>query len=120
MTRRGQTETASTHSETAKLRGSIVELLRRSGPRGGYMDRRHFVMGSLASASTALGPRALASPADTVRVACVGVRGRGRDHIRAYSKMTNVEIAAICDIDESILNARVAEVEKATGKRPAA
>src|SRR5260370_24487431 len=34
--------------------------------------------------------------------------------------MPNVEIAALCDIDESVLNARVAEVEKAKGKRPAA
>ena len=34
--------------------------------------------------------------------------------------MTNVEIAAICDIDESVLNAQVAAVEKTKGKRPAA
>ena len=83
------------------------------------MDRRYFLMGSLA-ASTALQPRALASPNDTVRVACVGVRGRGRSHIHAYSQMANVEIAAICDIDESVLNARVGDIEKAKGKRPAA
>ena len=81
------------------------------------MDRRHFVMGSLA-ASAALQPRGLASPNDTVRVACVGVRGRGRSHIRAYSQIPNVEIAAVCDIDESILNLRLGEIEKAKGKRP--
>jgi predicted dehydrogenase len=81
------------------------------------MHRRHFLMGSLA-ASTALHPRALASPNDTVRVACVGVRGRGRSHLRAYSLMPNVEIAAICDIDESVLNARLGEIEKTKGKRP--
>ncbi len=62
----------------------------------------------------------LASPNDTVRVACVGVRGQGRSHINNYLKMQNVEIAAICDIDESILNDRVAMVEKASGKKPAA
>ena len=33
--------------------------------------------------------------------------------------MENVEIAAICDIDESILNDRLALVEKAKGKKPA-
>ena len=38
----------------------------------------------------------------------------------AYNRMANVEIAAICDIDESVLNAQVAAVEKAKGKRPAA
>src|ERR1700722_18777509 len=81
------------------------------------MDRRHFLMGSVAAGS-ALQSSALASPNDTVRVACVGVRGRGRSHIRAYSQMPNVEIAAVCDIDESVLNARLGDIEKAKGKRP--
>jgi predicted dehydrogenase len=34
--------------------------------------------------------------------------------------MANVEIAAVCDVDESVLNSRIADIEKATGKRPAA
>jgi predicted dehydrogenase len=82
------------------------------------MDRRHF-LSSAAAAGALLHPRVASSANDTVRVACVGVRGRGRDHIRAYSQMPNVEIAAVCDIDESILNARLGEIEKAKGKRPA-
>src|SRR5450756_2261917 len=84
------------------------------------MERRHFLMGSLASAGAVLGPRARASANDTVRVACVGVRAQGREHIRRYSAMQNVEIAAICDVDESVLNARVSELEKAGKKRPEA
>src|SRR6202163_3750549 len=82
------------------------------------MNRRYF-LGSALSAGVAVRSHALASPNDTVRVACVGVRGRGRSHISAYSKMPNVEIAAICDVDESVLNARLGEIEKAKGKRPA-
>jgi predicted dehydrogenase len=62
----------------------------------------------------------LASPNDTVRVACVGVRGQGRSHINSYSKMPNVEIAALCDIDESVLNQRLKMVEDMGKKRPAA
>src|SRR5437016_7915022 len=81
------------------------------------MKRRYF-LGSALSAGVAFRSHALASPNDTVRVACVGVHGRGRSHIRAYSQMANVEIAAICDIDESVLNARLGEIEKAKGKRP--
>jgi len=60
-----------------------------------------------------------ASPNDTVRVACVGVRGQGGTHLRRYGAMRNVEIAAICDVDEAVLNARLNEVEKSSGKRPA-
>ncbi len=83
------------------------------------MNRRYF-LGSAISAGVAIRSSALASPNDTVRVACVGFHGRGKDHIHAYSQMTNVEIAALCDIDEAVLNTQVAAVEKAKGKRPAA
>ena len=82
------------------------------------MNRRHFVMSSAIAARTAFAPKAFAGPNDRVRVACVGVRGQGKSHIAAYSKMDNVEIAAVCDIDESILNARLEEIEKTSGKRP--
>ncbi|MGH9666255.1 MAG: Gfo/Idh/MocA family protein, partial [Bryobacteraceae bacterium] len=81
------------------------------------MNRRHFLMSSAAAGASQI--TALASPNDTVRVACVGVHGQGRSHLRAYGKMHNVEIAAICDVDESVLNQRLEETEKATGKRPA-
>jgi predicted dehydrogenase len=83
------------------------------------MNRRYF-LGSALSAGVALRSSALASPNDTVRVACVGVHGRGRSHIGAYNRMANVEIAAICDVDETVLNAQVSAIEKAKGKRPAA
>src|SRR5947207_8671347 len=83
------------------------------------MHRRHFLMGSLA-AGTVLRRRAAASPNDTVRVACVGVRGQGKTHLAKYGAMQNVEVAAICDVDESILNERIADLEKAGKKRPAA
>src|SRR5664279_2271550 len=56
---------------------------------------------------------------DRVRVACVGVRSQGNSHIEAYEKLPNVEIAAICDIDETVLDQRLGEVEAAAKKRPA-
>ncbi len=82
------------------------------------MDRRHFVMSSAALAGTALAPRALGGPNDRVRVAVVGVRGQGGSHIQAYGRMPNVEIAALCDIDSNVLNSRLEQVEKASGKKP--
>src|SRR6266851_4166677 len=81
------------------------------------MDRRYFILSSAALAGTAA--KGLASPNDTVRVACVGVRGQGRSHIGHYAKMDRVEIAAICDVDESVLSQRINEIEKMGKKRPA-
>ncbi len=63
------------------------------------MDRRHFLMGSAAALGAASSSFGAAS--DRVRVACVGIGGRGRDHLRGYSNLANVEIAAICDVDDS-------------------
>jgi predicted dehydrogenase len=78
-------------------------------------------MGSALAAGTALTRKSgFASPNDRVRVACVGVRGQGKSHIGAYSKMENVEIAAVCDIDETILNDRINGIEKSGNKRPEA
>ena len=37
----------------------------------------------------------------------------------AYARMPNVEIAAICDVDESVLEQRLQDTEKMTKKRPA-
>ncbi len=82
------------------------------------MNRRYFLMGTAAVAGK-LRASALQSANDTVRVACVGVRGQGRSHIEQYGRMPNVEIAALCDIDENILNERLQLAEKITKKRPA-
>src|SRR5919201_5399104 len=83
------------------------------------MERRHFLM-TAAAAGTAVRPSALASPNDTVRVACVGIRGRGKNHIDGYLKLPNVELAALCDVDESVLDKRVKDVEASGRKRPVA
>jgi predicted dehydrogenase len=87
------------------------------------IDRRDFIKSTAEAAAVgALGfnIRTYAgSPNDTIRVAVVGLRGQGNGHIGAYSKMANVEVAALCDVDESILNQRCQAVEK-NGKKPMA
>src|ERR1039457_2699418 len=74
------------------------------------MNRRHFLM---SSAGVLPAPRhAIHSPNDTVRVACVGLRGRGKDHLKEYAGIANVEVAALCDIDESVLNKAASQFQK--------
>src|SRR5260370_35407625 len=82
------------------------------------MNRRHFVMGSALAAGTSLATKARAGANDRVRVACVGVRGQGGSHIAAYNRMENVEIAAVCAVDEGVINKRLGEIEKAKGSPP--
>jgi predicted dehydrogenase len=82
------------------------------------MERRHFLMSSAALAGTAL-RTARASANDTVRIACVGLRGRGGNHLDGYSKLPNVEIAALVDVDESVLAKRTKQLEANGKKKPA-
>src|SRR5207249_8588154 len=50
------------------------------------------------------GPAALARPArivganDRVRVAVIGVHGRGMNHVEGYAQVPNAELAALCDV----------------------
>jgi predicted dehydrogenase len=67
----------------------------------------------------ALKASALPSQNNTVRVAVVGFNGRGRSHISAYLKMPNVEVAALCDVDQSVVDNGCKMVEAAGKKRPA-
>jgi hypothetical protein len=49
---------------------------------------------------------------DRVRVGIVGLRGRGENHITAFGALPNVEIAALCDIDDNVMSERLAQVRK--------
>jgi predicted dehydrogenase len=51
-------------------------------------------------------------------MAVIGIRSRGSAHTSTLAKLPNVNVAAICDIDERLLPKAVADVEKITGKRP--
>ena len=82
------------------------------------VNRRHFLMSSVAL-PVALKASALQSPNNTVRVAVVGFNGRGKAHIYAYLKMPNVEIAALCDVDQSVVDSGCKTIEAAGKKRPA-
>ena len=55
---------------------------------------------------------------DRVRVAICGVRGRGKDHIHGFARVPGAEIAALCDVDESVLNQRLGDVEKLGVAKP--
>src|SRR6266542_3796559 len=55
---------------------------------------------------------------DRINVAVAGLRGRGKDHYRAYAKIPGVRIAYLCDVDERLFPQALADVEKLAGYRP--
>lgn len=96
--------------------------------QGSELTRREFLKTSAKTgavgAAALSGISLIASPArvlganDRVRVAICGVRGRGYDHIREYGRLPNAEIAALCDVDENVLDERLRDVEKMGKPRP--
>jgi predicted dehydrogenase len=57
---------------------------------------------TLASAPLVLGRNDRVKGAnDRVRVAVIGLHGMGQNHIREYLALADVEVAAICDVDEN-------------------
>jgi len=55
---------------------------------------------------------------DRIRVAVVGLHGRGKSHIRAFSASTDSEVVALCDVDRKVLAQRANELRRQTGKTP--
>jgi len=47
-----------------------------------------------------------------VRMAVIGVRSRGNNHIDDILRLKGAKLVAICDVDEKILNQRAAELDK--------
>ena len=80
---------------------------------------RREVVGTVAKTTAGLGisaltfighPERVFGANDRVRVAVCGLHGRGKDHIDGFSRVPNVEIAALCDVDENVLRKRLGEV----------
>jgi len=57
-------------------------------------------------------------PNDTIRIAVLGVHGRGMNHVEAYASMKDVQVAAICDPDSNTFANAVKAVESRGGKTP--
>jgi len=83
------------------------------------LSRRRFLSRSAgAVAVTSLFVRkASAGANDTIRVAILGVNGRGRDHMGVIQKIKGVEIAVLCDPDDEVARSRAQQLEKETGRK---
>ncbi|MEZ6197902.1 MAG: Gfo/Idh/MocA family oxidoreductase [Planctomycetota bacterium] len=53
-------------------------------------------------------PTRRGSPNEALRVAVIGIRSRGRDHIGGLHRLKDVEVVAVCDADRAFLDREVA------------
>jgi len=94
-----------------------------------FTNRREFLNESaLWSAALAavggmkvLPAEAAAAPGDAnsqLRVAVIGVKGRGRDHLAGFAGKHNCIVTTVCDVDTAFADPAMKLVEKAQGKAP--
>ena len=86
-------------------------------------SRRQFVRNSLAVGVgwTALqgGTSPAAAPANSqVRVACIGVRGRGNSVMQSFAAEPDCVVTHICDVNRGVREQRGAELAEKTGRKP--
>jgi predicted dehydrogenase len=61
---------------------------------------------------------ALAAPSNRVTIALMGVRGRGRSLTQAFAQMPDVNIAYVCDVDSTVVEAAYQIIEASGRRRP--
>jgi predicted dehydrogenase len=83
------------------------------------MNRRDFLASTAVLAGSAAVRGLSASPSDTVRIAVVGCGGRGSSHVNGWTSLPNVEIVALCDVDEAHVAAKLKTLESKGLKKPA-
>ncbi len=84
--------------------------------------RRSFLKSSLLATAAVSLPARLRAAAEgangDIRVAVIGFNGRGQEHLKSYLKLKGVRVAALCDVDSSVLSKGVAQVAKEKGAEP--
>ena len=79
-----------------------------------HLSRRSFLQSSggallgvsalgCAGSAPLLTGRTVLGPEDEIRVAVVGLNGRGRSHVDGFRKLNNVRVVALCDVDLKVL-----------------
>lgn len=93
------------------------------------INRRDFLQDStlaaLAAAGLATETRAIektaakkGQPNDQLRVAVVGVNGRGQEHVRGFAGRHNCLVTTICDVDFAVIGNAMKTAESKQGKAP--
>ena len=94
------------------------------------LSRRQFLEDSMlatAALAAAAAPQAInaadkptGAPSNKVRVAVLGCRIRGKQHVAELSKVPDVEIVYVCDPDKDLAAELATITEKQQGKAPQA
>ena len=72
----------------------------------------------LRNPGTLAAPQRVLGANERIRLAVCGLRKRGFDHVRLFSEIPNVTVAALCDVDENVLRERLAKMDELALPKP--
>jgi predicted dehydrogenase len=55
---------------------------------------------------------------DTINIGVIGCKGMGFSDLTSFLKQSDINVVALCDVDENVLQQRTADLEKAGIKKP--
>ncbi|MFM7071172.1 MAG: Gfo/Idh/MocA family protein [Planctomycetota bacterium] len=92
------------------------------------MDRRQFAGAASLAASLAFHTDSSGQETvkrriganDRITICAMGLRGRGGSVLNTFASLADVDVKYVCDIDESVLNSRAAQVADRKGRQPEA
>ena len=88
-----------------------------SGAAAGVLGGRAGAQDGPASEASTTEPPPSEPPADAIRVAVVGIRGRGWNHVMGLHGQPGCEVVALCDVDSEVLARRASECATGTDQR---
>jgi predicted dehydrogenase len=79
-----------------------------------HTDRRNFLKTGVVAAgvASAASMKKVLGANDRIRIAVVGINGRGWNHVEGFKSLPGVEVAYFCDADENVIHRRLAECDK--------
>jgi predicted dehydrogenase len=80
------------------------------------LGRRAFLGAAAGLAAVPTSGRSAAS--ERVRIAVIGLRSRGLDHLKLLSAEPDAEVVAICDIDDAMIAKAMRKIPSSGGKTP--
>ncbi len=85
------------------------------------IDRRRFFKstGKAVAAISAASYSRVKGANDRISVGVIGLRGRGKSHIQAYTDNAEAEVTALVDIDQAVLERAAASTRKVQNRKPA-
>jgi predicted dehydrogenase len=82
-------------------------------------DRRTFLLGAGGAVVSHLSAKQAMAANDRLRVAVLGVNGRGQDHIKGLMAQKDAEVVILCDPDLDVAGKRAAQFQETYGKKVA-